>query len=395
MADTPDLRHNAAPTYDGVVILIVGALMVLGVAMAYSARISYEGVDLALDHWLRTPIKQTVFVMMGFLAMLLAAHFNYSLLRCERWRDCWRVGLIALVALALVAAMYIPGIGQRAMGAKRSIGVGSLSFQPPEVAKLVMVIWLAALLTSPVLDVRRIFRGFTLVILSLVPLLLLVTIEDFGTGVLMGTIMVGMLFAARARWWHLSLLVPLGFAAGVVMIRLKPHRWPRIRDFYFETPDPLDGGYQINQAMIAIGSGGWWGQGLGAGVQKSYLPQANNDFILAIICEELGIVGGMVVTALFIALLWRGWWIARRVPDLFGSMLALGLTLTIGLQAAFNIGVVTNSIPTKGISLPFVSTGGSGVIFLGLAAGLLAAIGGRACAASKVSQRSARAVGAR
>jgi cell division protein FtsW len=152
----------------------------------------------------------------------------------------------------------------------------------------------------------------------------------------------------------------------------------RIMTFVSAQPDERGEGYQIKQALLAIGSGGWWGRGLGAGIQKyDYLPQDNNDFILAIICEELGIVGGIAVAVLFLVFLWRGWHVAKTAPDRFGRLLALGLTLTICLQAAFNIGVVTQSIPTKGISLPFVSAGGSGVVFLGVAAGLLASVGRR------------------
>ena len=159
-------------------------------------------------------------------------------------------------------------------------------------------------------------------------------------------------------------------------IIIKPHRIERIKTFLAAAPDPLGAGYQINQALLAIGSGGWFGCVLGAGIQKyGYLPQDNNDFILAIICEELGVAGGMVVVLLFVGFVLRGWRIAARAPDRFGQLLALGLTMTIGLQAAMNIGVVTNSIPTKGISLPFVSAGGSGVVVLGLATGLLASIG--------------------
>jgi cell division protein FtsW len=163
-----------------------------------------------------------------------------------------------------------------------------------------------------------------------------------------------------------------------VLVLVKQHRIDRIQSFFSKAPDMSGAGYQINQALLAIGSGGWFGRGLGAGVQKyGYLPQDNNDFILAIICEELGVVGGIVVVALFLTLLWRGWRISVNAPDNFGRLLALGLTLTICIQAAMNIGVVTKSIPTKGISLPFVSAGGSGVVFLGLAAGLLAAVGRR------------------
>ena len=203
-------------------------------------------------------------------------------------------------------------------------------------------------------------------------------IEDYGTAALMGLVMLALMFLGRARWTHLGLMCLLAAVAGTVLVLVKQHRIDRIQAFFSKVPDTTGAGYQINQALLAIGSGGWFGRGLGAGVQKyGYLPQDNNDFILAIICEELGVVGGIVVVALFLTLLWRGWRIAVHAPDRFGRLLAVGLTLTICLQAAMNIGVVTKSIPTKGISLPFVSAGGSGVVFLGLAAGLLAAVGRR------------------
>ena len=203
-------------------------------------------------------------------------------------------------------------------------------------------------------------------------------IEDYGTAAVMGLVMLALLFAGRARWKHLGLIGLVALAGGTALVLVKHHRIERIQSFFSKVPDTTGAGYQINQALLAIGSGGWYGRGLGAGVQKyGYLPQDNNDFILAIICEELGVVGGIVVVTLFLVLLWRGWRIAVNAPDGFGRLLALGLTLTICLQAAMNVGVVTKSIPTKGISLPFVSAGGSGVVFLGLAAGLLAAVGRR------------------
>jgi cell division protein FtsW len=191
----------------------------------------------------------------------------------------------------------------------------------------------------------------------------------------MGIVMLVLLFVGGARWTHLGLSAVVALGAGGGLVIMKPHRVARIATWFSDAPDPQGAGYQINQAMLAIGSGGWWGRGLGAGVQKyGYLPQDNNDFILAIICEELGIVGGICVVVLFLLLLYRGWRIAARVGDPFGRLVALGLTLTICLQAAMNVGVVTNSIPTKGISLPFVSAGGSGIVLLGLAAGLLAGV---------------------
>jgi cell division protein FtsW len=255
-------------------------------------------------------------------------------------------------------------------------GAFTLSFQPAELAKVVMIVWLAALLTRSGCDVRDLRRGFLPALLSAGLLIALTSIEDFGTAALMGVVMLAMLLLAGARWLHLVGTGFLGLLAGAGLILLEPYRLRRIIIWLTEEPDPAGEGYQITQSLIAIGSGGWCGRGLGAGVQKyGYLPQDNNDFILAILCEELGAVGGLVVVALFLLLLWRGWRISAAVPNSFGKLLAAGITLTICLQAAFNIAVVTNSVPTKGISLPFVSAGGSGVVFLGIAAGLLASVG--------------------
>jgi cell division protein FtsW len=294
-----------------------------------------------------------------------------------------------LLAVGLLVAVLIPGVGRQALGARRAIQIPGLTlgFQPSELAKVVLVIWLAALLTRPTEAAAVMRRSdpamtgrartrFLPAVLTGAVLIGLTAIEDFGTAALMGVLMLLLLLVSGARWRHLALTGLATAAAGALLVLIKPHRLARITTWWSEAPDPAGAGYQINQALLAIGSGGWWGRGLGAGVQKyGYLPQDNNDFILAIICEELGVAGGIVVVALFLLLLWRGWRIAANAPDAFGRLLASGLTLTICLQAAFNIGVVTNSIPTKGISLPFVSAGGSGVVFLGAAAGLLAAVG--------------------
>lgn len=392
---------EAPRLYDPAVVFTVGALMVLGVAMVYSASVTVRGAEFDWRHWLHTPLRQCGFALAGFLGMLVAAHVDYRIFAWSRPGAGWRAGLLALLALALLVAVFVPGIGYQALGARRQIAVPGLpfGFQPSELAKVILVIWLAALLTRPAGrggrhpdrypmldgptdggvgrgDVRDFRSGFLPAVLSAGVLIGLAALEDFGTAALMGVVMLAMLCAARARWVHLGLTGLFALAAGIGLILVKPHRIERILTWWSDKPDPTGAGYQIHQALLAIGSGGWWGRGIGAGVQKyGYLPQDNNDFILAIICEELGIVGGMAVVALFLVLLWRGWRIAATAPDRFGRLLAFGLTLTICLQAAFNVGVVTNSVPTKGISLPFVSAGGSGVFFLGLAAGLLASVG--------------------
>jgi cell division protein FtsW len=401
----------AGPLFDANVLFYAGTLMALGVAMVYSASVELSGPAFDLRQVWASPLRQGVFAVVGFLVMLMTAHCDYRLLAWAHAGAGWRAGTLYVLAAVLLMLVFVPGVGRESLGARRALelpGTG-VSFQPSEFAKVVLVIWLAALLTRPrpeyadegdaqeraVLtptgwrrarsrrpasaswgNLHSFSTGFLPVLLSGGALIGLTAIEDFGTAALMGAVLLIMLLVAGARWSHLALCAVVAALAGVVLIWSKPYRWQRIQTWLTEAPNPEREGYQINQALLAIGSGGWFGCGLGAGVQKyGYLPQASNDFILAVICEELGVVGGLFVALVFLLLLWRGWNLARQARDDFGRLLALGLTMTICLQAAMNIGVVTNSIPTKGISLPFVSAGGSGVVFLGLAAGLLAAIG--------------------
>jgi cell division protein FtsW len=392
---------RATRLYDPTIIFLAGALMTLGVVMVYSASVTVQGAQFTWQTWWKSPLKQCAFALAGFLVMVIAAHVDYRIFAWARPRAGWRAGLLYVLAAALLIAVLVPGIGRDVLGARRAICVPGLGFgfQPSELGKVVLVIWLAALLTRPGnvpgrgnLDLRerkpgglhsaagaRDFRtGFLPAVLSSAVFIGLTAKEDFGTAALMGVVMVFLLLASGARWMHIGLLGVLGVLAGVGLVIIEPYRMERIRTFTSHQPDPAGAGYQIHQALLAIGSGGWWGRGLGQGIQKyGYLPQDNNDFILAIICEELGVAGGLVVVALFLLLLWQGWRIAAEAPDPFGKRLALGLTLMLCLQAAFNVAVVTKSVPTKGISLPFVSAGGSGVVFLGLAAGLLAAVGRR------------------
>ncbi len=368
------------PRYDGLVLLLVGALMTLGAGMVFSASVTLTGEVFSWSHWWRTPLRQCVFALIGFCAMVWVAHLDYRLWTWQRPGDGWWAGTLYLLALVLLVAMLIPGVGESRLGARRAILVlrhpFALSFQPAEFAKVALVVWLAALLGQPQRPMRSFRQGYLPALLTGGLLIGLTGIEDFGTAALMGTVMMAMLLIARARWLHLIGTGLLGLIGGTGLLLLKPHRLPRIQSWLAGNVDPLGAGYQVTQALIAIGFGGWFGRGLGNGVQKyGYLPQDNNDFIFAIVCEELGIVGGLVIIGLFLLLLWRGWRISTSAPDRFGQLLAAGITLTVCLQAAFNIAVVTNTVPTKGISLPFVSAGGSGVLFLGMAAGLLASVG--------------------
>jgi cell division protein FtsW len=372
--------ESAASTrgFDPLIVFLVGVLLAMGAVMVQSASIKLEGEPFDWRAWWSGPLKQTVFAAVGLLAMLFAAHLDYRLFAWDRPRDGWWSGSLMLLSTVLLIAVLFVGVERG--GAQRAIILSSgalpLSFQPSELAKVALVLWLAALLTRPWIDVRDLWRGYLPAILSIAVVIALTGKEDFGTAALMGVVAMLMLLLGGARWLHLLGTALVGAAGAVVLVLAEPYRVRRILTFFAESPDASAEGYQVTQSLIAIGSGGWWGEGLGAGVQKyDYLPQANNDFIFAILCEELGIVGGLAVVAVFLMLLARGAWLARKAGDPFGRLLASGVTLMICLQAAFNIAVVTDSVPTKGISLPFVSAGGSGAIFLSLAAGLLASVG--------------------
>jgi cell division protein FtsW len=290
--------------------------------------------------------------------------------------------------------MITPGIGIKAQGARRALplpGLSGVRFQPAELAKVVMVVWLAAIMTRPGIVLRLSTKAYLLTIASAGLLIGLTIKEDFGTAALMSLVLGFMLIIGRARWRHIFISVLIASPGFYAAVRLVWYRWERIRAFYFEEPDPQGLHYQVTQGLIAIGSGGWFGKGLGAGVQKyGYIPHDDNDFIFAVICEELGAVAGLAVILLFLAFLWRGFYIAWRARDPHRRLLAAGLTLLICMQAAFNIAVVTMLVPTKGISLPFVSAGGSGVICLAIAAGLIASAGRRESELTVERRRRAR-----
>ncbi|HEY3242969.1 MAG TPA: FtsW/RodA/SpoVE family cell cycle protein, partial [Phycisphaerae bacterium] len=203
----------------------------------------------------------------------------------------------------------------------------------------------------------------------------LVGIEDFGTAALLAAVGGLMLLAGGARLAHLALLALPGLAAFAYLLIAKPYRLERLTAFRNIWADPRGQGYHAIQSLATIASGGWFGRGLGNGVQKfGYLPEARTDFIFSVICEETGLFGAFVVMLLFAGLVWLGIACVRAAPTALGRLLALGITLLIGLQAAMNVAVVTVAAPTKGIALPLVSAGGSGILFLGAAIGLAASV---------------------
>ncbi len=370
-----------------IVIGIVAGLMTIGLLMTFSASIGLVRVDRDGDVWQSAPIRkwlrQLVFVAAGFGLMVVWARIPY---RIWRWRPRSKLQpsvAFFLLALVLVLMVFVPGVGREINSSRRWIqlvpGVDATLFQPSELAKLALIILLAAWFSSDregaVPNAAQVVRGVFVACLVIGAAAGPVIKEDLGTGALLAAIGGMMFLAAGARWWHLLLLsLPAAFGLWH-QIASKPYRVERLTMFTKYWDHALGKGYHQVQSLCAIASGGWIGRGLGQGIQKyGYLPESTTDSIFAIVCEELGMPGALLIIGMFLALLWQGGRIMQRCPDRFGKLLALGITLMLVFQAAINIAVATVSVPTKGIALPFVSAGGSGMLCLSIMAGILANI---------------------
>jgi cell division protein FtsW len=290
----------------------------------------------------------------------------------------WKKLSIPMLAcmLLLLALVLVPSLGVSAKGARRWLRIGPLSVQPAEMVKLVAVIFMAAYLVRKG-DKITLFRDGLLPALIVIGLLSgLVLLEpDLGTVLVLGLVTVGMCFLAGARLSH---LLALGLCAIPIVLGLvlgSSYRRQRLMTFLAPWKDASDAGFQITQSFLAFGSGGPFGVGLGEGKQKLYfLPEAHTDFVLALVGEELGFIGTAVVTLLFAFFVWRGFQIAARARVPFGRYLGMGITLLIGGQALVNAAVVTGLLPTKGLTLPFVSYGGSSLVVSLTGVGILLSI---------------------
>jgi cell division protein FtsW len=250
-----------------------------------------------------------------------------------------------------------------------------VQLQPSELAKWGVVLFLAWWLTHPRNDLNRFFTG---VLPSLVPvgmLCLLIVIQDFGTAALIGICALMMLIAARVKWWHLAILVPPAIAGGLWFIMHEEYRWRRMTSFINPWAAPQREGYHMVQSLLSFSTGGVFGRGLGNGIQKlGYLPEDTTDFIFAVICEELGLCGALLTIALYLGIIYVAWQVMKEKRSSFARLLAFGIATMVGLQALINIAVATVSVPTKGLSLPLVSAGGSGLVITCAALGLLCSV---------------------
>ncbi|MFY9372142.1 MAG: stage V sporulation protein E [bacterium] len=340
---------------DFIIFFAAVTLLAIGVIMVFSASsATAAGTRGDAYYYLK---RQAMWAGLGTIAMVIFMKIDYRF-----WR---RVGKpLLFLTLILLLAVLIPSVGREGLGARRWLNFGPVNVQPSEIAKLSLVIYLAGYLSQKGEDIRKFWDGlFPALVLMGGTFLLILRQPDLGTAVALAGTMGLMLFTAGAKIGH---LLGLGLASvPVVVYAILSEEYRARRFFAFLNPeaDPLDSGYHIIQSLYALGSGGPVGLGLGRSRQKwYYLPERHTDFIYAIIGEELGFIGAVLVLLLFLLFTWRGYRVAINAPDSFGSLLAVGITSMIGLQALINIGVVTGSLPITGIPLPLISYGGSSLL---------------------------------
>jgi len=359
-ADAPAVRPLSEAH---ILFLVVLALVTVGVMMVYSASQTTDP-GVVNPHFPR----QAVFALVGLAVFVIGAVWPY------RWlnRGPLAVGILLASLGLLVLVLFI---GQGRGGVRRFLDLPmGLHFQPSEFAKFAVVIFLAWWFSRRTINPTNVIKGFLFPVAVTASVCLLIVIADFGTAVLVGVVATLVGLIAGWRWWFPVLLAAPATAAAAVAVWLFPYRLDRLKVWLDPWKYSQDAGWHVCQSLMAIGRGGLLGVGPGAGIQKLYIPENTTDFIFAVLCEEMGILGGILVIGLFAVLVWRGGKVIRRAPDRFGFLLASGILLVIALQAAMNIGVVTAALPAKGISLPFVSYGGSGLVMMSFAAGLLAAV---------------------
>lgn len=348
----PDLFIFAA-----VVLLLVVGLVTLASASSVIGLIEHDDA-----YWYLK--RQMVFSALGLVAMVVLIRVDYRFLRLV-------TPPLLLVAFGLLVLVLV--VGQEIGGARRWLGFGLFNVQPSELAKFALVSYLAAYVTNRRERLRRLYPDFVAPVLVLGAAAGLILLEpDFGTAVVVALTGFVVLFAGGANLGHMLLVGLAAAPVGVFLLRSEPYRVRRLAAFLNPWADKMDSGWNIIQSLLAIGSGGLFGLGLGEGRQKYlYLPEQHTDFIFAILGEEMGFVGTTAVLGLFAVIAWRGWRAALHAPDLYGTLLAVGITTMIVMQALLNIGVVTGSLPTTGITLPFVSFGGSSLIITLASVGVL------------------------
>nr|WP_162839121.1 putative lipid II flippase FtsW [Pseudomonas syringae group genomosp. 3] len=349
--------------------MLVGCLALLGLGLVMITSASSEVAAVQSGNTLYMMTRHLVYLLIG-----LGACGVTMMIPVATWQ---RLGwLMLLGAFGLLLLVLVPGIGREVNGSMRWIGFGAFNVQPSEIAKVFVVIFLAGYLIRQQQEVRESWMGFFKPFIVLLPMAGLLLMEpDFGATVVIMGAAAAMLFLGGVGLFRFSLMVVLAVASVVVLVQAQPYRMARLTNFTDPWADQFGSGYQLTQALIAFGRGEWIGVGLGNSVQKQfYLPEAHTDFVFSVLAEELGVVGSLITVALFLFVAIRGMYIgmwAERAKQFFGAYVAYGLSfLWIG-QFLINIGVNVGLLPTKGLTLPFLSYGGSSLVICCASLGLL------------------------
>ncbi len=347
-------------TIDVGFLAVVILLVVFGLIMVFSA--SYPSANYRYGNGLYFIQKQAIWAALGALAMVFTIKFDYRLYK----KYALQIAVVTLVLLLLVL------FSRPINGARRWLGVGSFTIQPSEMAKVSVIIYFAAALSVSKEKIREFKELVKYGIMLLIVLGLLILEPHFSVCIIISLVALIMLLVAGANVKHFILASFAAIPAAIAVMASQQYRLDRLAVYFDPFVDPQGDGWQIIQSLYAVCSGGLFGLGFGNSRQKyMYVSEPQNDFIFAIVCEELGMIGAFVIIALFAILIWRGIKIAMNAPDTFGSLLVMGIISLVGVQTFLNIAVVTKLIPTTGIPLPFFSAGGSSLVFLMAAMGMV------------------------
>lgn len=355
----PGIRRDEADK--AVLVAVLTALLGIGAVMVYSTM---TRGDQSLLGW--QFVRQILYMIVGACMAVILAKIDYRfLIRYHR--------VLLIASLVLLVLVLVPGVGARINGARRWFRIGTISFQPSEMAKFAVVIFLAGYIAQKRDQIREFKIGLLPALCVVgVTCALVVKEPDLGTTALIAAVSWVMLFIGGARLIYVVVLPIIASPAALLVLHHFPHAWKRVVFWLHPELAPKGAGYHVIQSLIAVGSGGISGVGMGASSQKlMFLPESSSDFVFAILAEEMGLFGVSIVIALYLAFILVGVTIARRASDMGGRLLAAGITSIVAIQAVINICVVTQVLPTKGIALPFISAGGSAVVFMIAGTGIL------------------------
>ncbi len=352
---------NPGEYFDYSLLVIILFLVGFGLVMVYSASSYTAALDYGDSAYFFK--RQAIFAVMGVACMLVISKIDYHFLK--------RLTVLAFIGIGIMVIAVLL-VGSASGGSTRWLELGPLRFQPSELAKMAIIMFVAHATTNKVWKLND-WKVMLKIMIPPMILTVLIAIENLSTAIICGVIVMAILFVASPKYWPFVALTAVGAVGGVLFILTAGYRADRIDAWLNVETHPK--GYQTLQAMYAIGSGGLWGRGLGQSIQKmDFIPESHNDMIFSVICEELGLVGGVALILLFIILIWRLMLIIVNARDLYGSLLVVGVLAHVAVQVLINVAVVTNTMPNTGVPLPFISYGGTSLVFLLVEMGIVLSV---------------------